>query len=198
MVDRARARKLAVRIRQLTAETLERQVKDPRLALVTITDARVTPDLREAEVFYTVYGDEEAWASSTAALASATGVVRAAVGRALGVRFTPTIAFRPDAVPADARRVEELLATARAADATVAEVRAGKTPAGEADPYRRPRVVEGAADSDDVGAVSASAATELETATADDVVGVPRVEDAPGGSVGGHRGGLEQLDDEVE
>jgi ribosome-binding factor A len=137
MVDRPRARKMAVRIRQLTAETLERQVKDPRLALVTITDARLTPDLREAQVFYTVYGDETAWTESTAALASATGVVRAAVGRALGVRFTPTIAFVPDAVPSDARRVEELLAEARAADATVAEVREGKAPAGEPDPYRK-------------------------------------------------------------
>ncbi len=136
MVDRARARKLAVRIRQLAAETLERQVKDPRLALVTITDARVTPDLREASVFYTVYGDETAWNESSAALVSATGLVRAAVGRALGVRFTPTIAFVPDIVPADARRVEELLAEARAADATVAQVRAGKAPAGEPDPYR--------------------------------------------------------------
>ena len=136
MVDRPRARKMAVRIRQLTAETLERQVKDPRLALVTITNAQVTPDLREARVFYTVYGDETAWTESTAALASATGVVRAAVGRALGVRFTPTIAFIPDEVPADARRVEELLAEARVADATVAQVRAGKVPAGDPAPYR--------------------------------------------------------------
>ncbi len=136
MVDRARARKLAVRIRQLAAETIERQVKDPRLSLVTITDASVTPDLREAKVFYTVYGDETAWADSTAALTSATGVVRAAVGRALAVRFTPTIQFVPDGVPSDARRVEELLATARAADATVAEVRSGKEPAGEPDPYK--------------------------------------------------------------
>lgn len=198
MVDRARARKLAVRIRQLTAETLERQVKDPRLALVTITDARVTPDLREAEVFYTVYGDDTAWAESTAALASATGVVRSAVGRALGVRFTPTIAFRPDAVPADARRVEALLAEARAEDAKVAEVRAGKSPAGDADPYRKPRVVEGAADGGDLDAVSTGAATELESATADDAASALRVEDAPGGSVGGHLGGVDQLDDDAE
>jgi ribosome-binding factor A len=136
MVDRPRARKMAVRIRQLAAETIERQIKDPRLALVTITDAQLTPDLREAKVFYTVYGDEAAWADSTAALASATGVVRAAVGRSLSVRFTPTIEFVADYVPSDARRVEALLAEARAADAVVAEVRTGKEPAGEPDPYK--------------------------------------------------------------
>src|SRR5659263_678704 len=52
VVDAARARKLAVRIREIVASTLELQVKDPRLGMVTITDARVSPDLREATVFY--------------------------------------------------------------------------------------------------------------------------------------------------
>lgn len=138
MVDRARARRMAVRIHQLAAEALERQIKDPRLAMVTITDARVTPDLREANIFYTVYGDDEARAESAAALASATGVVRAAVGRSLGVRFTPTITFIADALPEDARTIEGLLDVARRADAEVAQVRQGKAPAGEADPYRHP------------------------------------------------------------
>ena len=58
MVDVARARKLAVRIREVVATTLELQVKDPRLGMVTITDAKVTPDLREATLYYTVFGDD--------------------------------------------------------------------------------------------------------------------------------------------
>jgi ribosome-binding factor A len=58
MVDVARARKLAVRVREIVAETLETQVKDPRLGMVTITDAKVTPDLREATLYYTVFGDD--------------------------------------------------------------------------------------------------------------------------------------------
>ncbi|HEX7354940.1 MAG TPA: 30S ribosome-binding factor RbfA [Mycobacteriales bacterium] len=136
MVDRPRARRLAVRIRQVVAETLERQVKDPRLSLVTVTDARLTGDLREATVFYTVLGDDAAWADSALALASATGLVRSTVGRALGVRFTPTITFVPDQVPGEGRRVDALLAAARDADAGLSAVRAGKSPAGEADPYR--------------------------------------------------------------
>ncbi|MGH3744435.1 MAG: 30S ribosome-binding factor RbfA [Mycobacteriales bacterium] len=136
MVDRARARRLAVRIRQVVAQTLERQIKDPRLSLVTVTDARLTGDLREATIFYTVLGDDAQWADSAAALASATGLVRSTVGRALGVRFTPTITFVADHVPSEGRRVDALLAAARAADATLTEVRAGKSPAGESDPYR--------------------------------------------------------------
>ena len=74
MADPARARKLAVRIRQIVSAAIEMQIKDPRLGMVTVTDAKVTGDLREATVFYTVYGDETQIADSAAALTSATGV----------------------------------------------------------------------------------------------------------------------------
>ncbi|HEY0558730.1 MAG TPA: 30S ribosome-binding factor RbfA [Frankiaceae bacterium] len=140
MVDHARARRLAVRIRQITAATLEREVKDPRLAMVTVTDARVTPDLREATVYYTVFGDDTDRQGSAIALESARGVVRSAVGRALGVRYTPSIAFIEDVVPERAGRLEELLEKAREADAGLAAVRVGAEPAGDPDPYRVPRV----------------------------------------------------------
>ena len=70
MVDQARARKLADRIAQIVAEMLERRIKDPRLGFVTVTEARLTGDLREATVFYTVYGSAEDRAASAAGLAS--------------------------------------------------------------------------------------------------------------------------------
>ncbi|MDT4941809.1 MAG: ribosome-binding factor, partial [Pseudonocardiales bacterium] len=57
MADVARARKLATRIREIIAETLRLQVKDPRLGMLTLTDVKVTPDLRDATVFYTVLGN---------------------------------------------------------------------------------------------------------------------------------------------
>ncbi|MCD2189657.1 30S ribosome-binding factor RbfA [Actinomycetospora soli] len=138
MADAPRARRLAKRIIQIVASTLEHEVKDPRLKLVTITDARLTADLREATVYYTVYGDETDQQNSAAALASATGVVRTAVGRQTGVRHTPSITFVADAVPEGAARMEELLAGVRAADQEVASLAAGATYAGEADPYRTP------------------------------------------------------------
>src|SRR3712207_8021281 len=87
MADPARARKLAVRIRQIVSSAIEMQIKDPRLGMVTITDARVTSDLREATVFYTVYGDETQVADSAAALTSATGVLRSTVGKRTGIKF---------------------------------------------------------------------------------------------------------------
>ena len=54
MADAPRARRLAKRIAQIVASALEHEVKDPRLAKVTITDAKVTGDLRDATVYYTV------------------------------------------------------------------------------------------------------------------------------------------------
>ena len=142
MVDVARARKLAVRIREVVASTLEMQVKDPRLGMVTITDAKLTPDLREATLYYTVYGGEQERVASAAALESAKGVLRAQVGKQTGVRYTPSLAFIADVVPETAGRIEELLAKARAEDAKVQEQAEGAQPAGDADPYRAPRVVD--------------------------------------------------------
>jgi hypothetical protein len=67
-MDAARARKLADRISQIVAEMLERRIKDPRLGFVTVTEARLTNDLREATVFYTVYGSDEERADTAVAL----------------------------------------------------------------------------------------------------------------------------------
>lgn len=131
-----RAQRLADRIKVVVAETLKRQVKDPRLGFVTVTDARVTADLRDATVFYTVLGDETARVESAAALESAKGILRAEVGKQTQVRFTPTLAFVLDGVQDNVAHIDELIAKARAADAMVHETAAGATPAGDPDPYR--------------------------------------------------------------
>jgi ribosome-binding factor A len=136
MNDPARARKLADRIGQIVAEMLERGVKDPRLGFVTVTDARITGDLREATVYYTVYGSAEEQVGTAAALKSATGLIRSEVGRQTGLRHTPSLAFVQDTLPEGAAHMEELVARARAADAALAVAREGAEPAGDADPYR--------------------------------------------------------------
>jgi ribosome-binding factor A len=138
MADPARARKLAVRIRQIVSAAIEMQIKDPRLGMVTVTDTKVTGDLREATVFYTVYGDETQIADSAKALSSATGILRATVGKQTGIKFVPTLTFVADIVPDTARELEEALERARHSDAELARAREGAQYAGEADPYRRP------------------------------------------------------------
>ncbi|WP_280194258.1 30S ribosome-binding factor RbfA [Nocardia farcinica] len=143
MVDQARARRLAKRISEIVATAIEYEVKDPRLRFVTITDAKVTGDLREATVYYTVMGEtidaEPDYDAAAAGLAKAKGVVRAKVGAGTGVKFTPSLAFVLDKVPDAAREMEELLARARAADAEVARVAAEARHAGEPDPYKTDR-----------------------------------------------------------
>jgi ribosome-binding factor A len=140
MADPARARRLAKRICTIVASAIEFEVKDPGLDGVTIVDAKVTADLHDATVFYTVLGptldDEPNYAAAAAALERAKGALRTKVGAGTGVRFTPTLTFTRDTTSDSVQRMDELLARARAADADVARVRADAKPAGEADPYR--------------------------------------------------------------
>jgi ribosome-binding factor A len=140
MVDPARARRLAKRIFTIVASAIEYESKDPGLDGVTIVDAKVTADLHDATVFYTVMGhtlnDEPDYAAAAAALERAKGTLRTKVGAGTGVRFTPTLTFTRDTTSDSVQRMDELLARARAADADVARARSGAKPAGEADPYR--------------------------------------------------------------
>ncbi|MGW0007676.1 30S ribosome-binding factor RbfA [Nocardia grenadensis] len=143
MVDQARARRLAKRISAIVATAIEYEIKDPRLRFVTVTDARVTGDLHDATIFYTVMGEtvdaEPDYDAAAAGLEKAKGVLRSKVGAGTGVKFTPTLSFVLDTVPDAARQMENLLARARAADDEVARVAAEATPAGDADPYKTPR-----------------------------------------------------------
>ncbi|BBY79074.1 30S ribosome-binding factor RbfA [Mycolicibacterium pulveris] len=156
MADPARARRLAKRILTIVASAIEYEIKDPRLAGVTITDAKVTNDLHDATLYYTVMGrqlDEEPdYAGAAAALDKAKGVLRSKVGTATGVRFTPTLTFERDTVPDTAVRMAELLERVRAADEDLARVRQGAKHAGDADPYRIPGEGSGGPqDSEDTG-----------------------------------------------
>jgi ribosome-binding factor A len=142
MTDAGRANKLADRIAKIVAEMLERRVKDPRLGFVTVTDAKLTGDLREATVYYTVYGSADDQAGTAAALKSATGLIRSEVGRQTGLRHTPSLSFVRDTLPEGAQHMEELVAQARAADEALAQAREGAKPAGDPDPYRVPAEAE--------------------------------------------------------
>ncbi|OFQ36086.1 ribosome-binding factor A [Corynebacterium sp. HMSC072D12] len=140
MVDHARAARMAKRIQTIVASAIERQIKDRRLELVTITDARVTGDLHDSTVFYTVRGTdietEPDYDQAAEALTRAKGQLRKIVGDELSVRFTPTLSFELDTVPEASAHMEELLARARARDAELAKLKEGAQPAGDANPYK--------------------------------------------------------------
>lgn len=142
MADSPRSRRMAGRIRQIVASYIESQIKDPRLGMVTVTDVKITGDLHDASVYYTVLGDDVERADSAAALEAAKGQIRSEVGRQTGVKFTPTVSFYLDELPQSAQHIDELLAVARQADARVEQARAHAVPAGDPDPYRKPRATD--------------------------------------------------------
>ncbi|WBB81866.1 30S ribosome-binding factor RbfA [Micromonospora sp. WMMD882] len=145
MTDPAKVRRHAERVRELVASVVRTQIKDPRLGMITITDARITADLRDATVFYTVLGDAAAQAGTAAALESAKGMLRSTVGKALGLRHSPTLTFVHDDVQEQVKHIDDLLTQARNADAEVQRLAARAEYAGDAQPYR----VDEDADADD-------------------------------------------------
>ena len=120
MADNTRAQRLAKQIQTIVASAIEREIKDRRLELVTVTDTRVTGDLHDATIYYTVRGqeidDEPDYEQAAEALNRARGQIRKIVGDQLSVRFTPTISFERDTVPEASAHMEELLNRARARD----------------------------------------------------------------------------------
>ena len=91
-----RAERLAEVIRAEASEIFQRDLKDPRIGFVSITDVEVTADLRHAKIFVSVLGDEEAKQRSMAGLNRAKGHIRSELGRRLALRFVPEIHFRLD------------------------------------------------------------------------------------------------------
>jgi len=106
------------RVNQLIKEEvsllLQRELKDPRLGFVTVTEVDVTPDLKYAKVFVSVLGPEEQWVSTLQALRGARGFVRNWLRRHLDLRATPEITFRPDRSMEHAAHIQTLLADLRA------------------------------------------------------------------------------------
>jgi ribosome-binding factor A len=134
-----RNHKVADRIKVVIAQLLETKIKDPRLGFVTVTDARVSGDLQNASIFYTVLGGDDERAATAAALESAKGVLRSAVGRELGTRVTPSLEFILDGLPESAKALDSLLERVHELDAQVAKARENAKPVVE-DPYKAPRV----------------------------------------------------------
>ena len=134
-----RTLKVADRIKVVVANLLETKIKDPRLGFVTVTDARVTGDLQNASIFYTVLGNDEERAATAAALESAKGVIRSAVGKDLGTRITPTLEFILDGLPESAKALDTLLERVHQLDAEVAKARENAKPVVE-DAYKVPRI----------------------------------------------------------
>ena len=104
-----RPERVAHLVQSELARLLIREVKDPRLHLVTVTAVKMTPDLRVARVYVRTLEEGTDRADLVRALQRAAPFLRGEVGRALGLRLTPELRFEYDALPDTARRLDELL-----------------------------------------------------------------------------------------
>jgi ribosome-binding factor A len=107
---RQRMRRVDEAVREVLSEALgTRDLKDPRIGFVTVTDVKTSADLRHARVFVSVLGTEEEREQTLAGLQSAHGVLQRRVAAQLRLKRTPTLEFAYDDTTDRAMRVEQIL-----------------------------------------------------------------------------------------
>lgn len=105
-----RASRVAEEIKKEITQMLRDEIKDPRIGFVTVTGVEVTPDIRYAKVFVSVYGDADAQAQSLDALEKAKGLVRSEIGKRIRLRYAPEVSFKLDTSIEYGARIMKLLA----------------------------------------------------------------------------------------
>jgi len=105
-----RQRRVSELIHRELSMLLMREARDPRLAGITLTEVRVTPDLQIARVYYTVLGDAEEVETAAIALESAGGYLRTQLAARVRLRLAPELIFQLDQSAEHGRRIDELLA----------------------------------------------------------------------------------------
>ncbi len=104
-----RTDRVAEALQALVAELLLREIKDPRIGLVTITGVKISPDLRHARIYFSRLGGESERAQSLKGLTSAAGFIRSQVARQLKLRVAPEIVFEFDPSLEQAEKLSRLL-----------------------------------------------------------------------------------------
>jgi ribosome-binding factor A len=111
--SKRRPEQVAETIRQLVAEALIGELRDPRIGFVTVTDVQVTRDLSVATIRVSVMGDDTVRADALAGLESAAGFLRSRVSKVLSTRVVPELRFELDRGLQHAARIEQILAELR-------------------------------------------------------------------------------------
>lgn len=116
MATHSRTERVAALIQQELGQIFVRGLKDPRIGFVTLTGAKVSPDLREAWIYYTVHGDEADRRRTARGLEAARGFLRRELSARLTLRVTPELHFVIDTAIDHGARIDELLNEVRVAD----------------------------------------------------------------------------------
>jgi ribosome-binding factor A len=102
-----RAKRVGQQIQRALSELIRRELRDPRLGMITLTDVRMSPDLGYAKVYYSVLGADPHLAQEI--LTQAAGILRSPLGRALGIRHSPELRFVPDELIESGARLSALI-----------------------------------------------------------------------------------------
>jgi len=109
MATHSRPDRVGHLLQQKLAEVFARGLKDPRIGLVTITGVKMSPDLREARVYWTVHGEAAVRKETARGIEAARGWLRREVGATLGLRVVPDLHFTYDEAIDRGDRIERLL-----------------------------------------------------------------------------------------
>jgi ribosome-binding factor A len=104
-----RIRRVDEAVREVLADAVSQDLKDPRVGFVTVTEVRTSPDLRQARVFVSVFGTAEEKTATLEGLRSAHGILQARIGRELRLKRTPALEFALDETAERAARLEALI-----------------------------------------------------------------------------------------
>ncbi|MFC4735649.1 30S ribosome-binding factor RbfA [Bacillus daqingensis] len=104
-----RANRVAEQLKKEISDIIQRELKDPRIGFITVTDVEITGDLQQATVFVTVYGEEEERRKTLDALEKGKGFIRSEAGKRVQLRKTPEISFEFDESIERGNRIETLL-----------------------------------------------------------------------------------------
>ena len=96
-------------LREEISKIIQREIKNPNMGFITITEVKLTNDLRQAKVYYSVYGSEESRKETTNILKNASSFIRSQIGNKVRLKYTPYIEFLYDQVPEHAAHIEKLL-----------------------------------------------------------------------------------------
>ena len=104
-----RSERVAALIKQELGSVLLREIKDPRIGFVTVTDVHVSDDLKYARVFYTVLGDSQKQEETAKGLEQARGFLQRDLAHTLKLRFTPHLSFLTDSSLEEGMKIDGII-----------------------------------------------------------------------------------------
>jgi ribosome-binding factor A len=104
-----RSRRVADQVQRTLSDLIRREVRDPRLGSITLTDVRVSQDLSHAKVFYSVLGGNKDAKLTQEILDEAANMLRGPLGRALRLRHAPELHFEADTLIEEGARMSQLI-----------------------------------------------------------------------------------------